>query len=184
MIQIGAKKDSNFQDPVGLLTDCHRRVERFLSLLVQVAAQARSEALAAEQRTALETALRYFREVALKHTADEEESLFPRLRALNRPAMKQVLAQVDILEHDHSEAEISHAEVDRLGQAWLLLGSLPPADATRLSKLLTALTEHYRTHIQVEEREIFPVAALLSAAQRDAIGVEMAARRGVDKNQS
>jgi iron-sulfur cluster repair protein YtfE (RIC family) len=139
--------------------------------------------LPAEHQTALEKALRYFREAAPKHTADEEESLFPRLRALNRPGMKQVLAEVDNLEHDHADAQISHAEVDRLGQGWLASGSLPPDDVARLSKLLTGLAELYRTHIQIEERDVFPIAALLNAAERDAIGAEMAARRGLHRNQ-
>jgi hemerythrin-like domain-containing protein len=183
MIQIGAKKASNFRDPIGLLTDCHRRVERFLSMLTQVAAQAHGGPLPAEHQTALEKALRYFREAAPKHTADEEESLFPRLRALNRPGMKQVLAEVDNLEHDHADAQISHAEVDRLGQGWLASGSLPPDDVARLSKLLTGLAELYRTHIQIEERDVFPIAALLNAAERDAIGAEMAARRRLHRNQ-
>ncbi len=87
-VVIGAKPESGFRDPIGLLTDCHRRVERFLSVLVQVGAQTQGGSLTSEQRTALETALRYFRDAAPKHTADEEESLFPRLRAagMTRPA--------------------------------------------------------------------------------------------------
>ena len=181
MIHIGAKRESNFDDPIGLLTDCHRRVEKFLSVLAQVGVQARGEVLTGEQRTALETALRYFRESAPKHTADEEVSLFPRLRALNHPTMKQVLAEVDALERDHAEAESSHAEVDRLCQTWLVSGSLAQADITRFMKLVAGLTELYRSHIDLEEREVFPAAALLDAAQRQEIGAEMAARRGVEK---
>ena len=77
-IVIGAKGESDFTDPIGMLGDCHRRIERFLNVLVSVAEQARGEAMNAEQHSALET-LRYFREAAPKHTADEEESLFPRL---------------------------------------------------------------------------------------------------------
>jgi hypothetical protein len=41
--------------------------------------------LTEETRAALETALRYFREAAPKHTADEEESRFPRLRQIIFP---------------------------------------------------------------------------------------------------
>src|SRR6476620_7749063 len=108
-IVIGAKPESNFADPIGLLTDCHRRVERFLSVLVQVSAQAQGGPLTGEQRTALETALRYFREAAPKHTADEEETLFPRLRAIGRPEVNAVLAKVDALEKDHTRAAESHA---------------------------------------------------------------------------
>ena len=79
-IVIGAKPESGFRDPIGLLTDCHRRVEMFLSVLVKVGVQTQDGSLTSQQRTALETALRYFRDSAPKHTADEEESLFPRLR--------------------------------------------------------------------------------------------------------
>jgi len=41
--------------------------------------------LTEETRAALESALRYFREAAPKHTADEEESLFPRMRQKRDP---------------------------------------------------------------------------------------------------
>jgi hemerythrin-like domain-containing protein len=183
-IVIGAKPESNFADPIGLLTDCHRRVERFLSVLVQVGAQAHGGPLTDEQRTALETSLRYFREAAPKHTADEEQSLFPRLRALDRPELEAVLAKVDSLEKDHTEAEKSHAEVDRLGQAWLAAGSLTPADAERFSLLAGGLADLYRDHIALEEREVFPVAAaVLGKPERDAMGGEMAARRGLPPRQ-
>lgn len=176
-IVIGAKPQSSFADPIGLLTDCHRRIERFLGVLAQVSAQAQGGQLTDEQRAALDTALVYFREAAPKHTADEEKSLFPRLRSLDRPAVKAVLAKVDNLEAQHGEAGRSHAEIDRLGQAWLAAGSLSPADAARLSALIATLMELYRGHIDTEEREVFPAAAELDGAQRQAMGSEMAARR-------
>ncbi len=80
MIQIGAPVAHDFGNPLGVLSDCHRRVEHFLRMMITVAEQARGGALAEEQRDALEVALRYFVEAAPKHTADEEESLFPQLR--------------------------------------------------------------------------------------------------------
>ena len=36
-IVIGAKRESNFTDPIGMLGDCHRRIEMFLNVLVRVA---------------------------------------------------------------------------------------------------------------------------------------------------
>ena len=117
-IAIGAKPESCFTDPIGLLTDCHRRIERFLSILLQVSRAAHGEALNKEQRSAFETALRYFREAVPKHTADEEQTLFPRLRQMNRPEARAVLSRVESLEDDHLRAAESHAEVDRLGQLW------------------------------------------------------------------
>jgi hemerythrin-like domain-containing protein len=179
-VVIGARPESSFRDPIGLLTDCHRRIERFLGALVRVAGEAKGGALNNEQRTALDTALRYFREAAPKHTGDEEESVFPRLRALDRPEVKAAMSKVDVLEHQHDEMERSHAEVDRLGQTWLTAGTLSFADAARLSELLAGLGELYRGHIAVEEQELFPLAAaVLAEPDRAVIGGEMAARRGL-----
>ena len=179
-IVIGARPESTFADPMGLLTDCHRRIERFLAVLVQLSARTSGGPLNGEQRTALETALRYFREAAPKHTADEEETLFPRLRALDRPELQAVLEKVDALEDDHARAERNHAEIDRLGQAWLASGSLAPAEAARLAELVTGLADLYRGHIAVEERDLFPAAAaVLEGHERAAMGREMAARRGL-----
>jgi hemerythrin-like domain-containing protein len=177
-ILIGAKPESNFTDPIGLLGDCHRRIERFLEVLVRVAE--RGGALDDERRTALDTALRYFREAAPKHTADEEESLFPRLRRIESPGLQAVLARVESLEEDHVLADRIHAEVDDLGQSWLREGSLPAQQVTRLQTILAELRELYRQHIQAEDHEVFPAAAaVLSASDRQTIGKEMASRRGV-----
>lgn len=179
-IVIGAKPESHFQDPLGLLTDCHRRVEGFLSVLSKVANQAGGGALTQEQRAALETALRYFKEAAPKHTADEEQSLFPRLRAIDRPDLHEIIERVAALEKDHTEAEADHAEVDRLGREWLSADRLAENDALRLVQLLAKLSGHYQSHIAIEEREVFPAAAAaLSKSQREAVGAEMAARRGL-----
>jgi hemerythrin-like domain-containing protein len=179
-VVIGAKPQANFTDPIGLLTDCHRRIERFLTVLVQVAEQAAGGPLTAEQRTALDTALRYFREAAPKHTAGEEETLFPRLRQSERPEVQEVLSRVESLERDHARANESHAEVDRLGQEWLSAGTLRSADAARVSLLLAELAELYRGHIAVEEEQVFPIAGrVLDARERQAIAGEMAARRGL-----
>lgn len=181
-IVIGAKPESNFADPIGLLSDCHRRIERFLSVLVQVSAQAQGGPLNEEQRRAFDTALRYFREAAPKHTADEEETLFPRLRNMDRPEVRAVLSRVEALEQEHERANHAHAEVDRLGTQWLASGTLAPVDAERLATLVTELQELYKGHIAVEEGEVFPVAARnLAAPDRKAVGDEMAARRGLLK---
>src|SRR5579864_2122594 len=90
-VQIGAKAHS-FSDPTGLLSDCHRRIEMFLGSLQRVA-DAIDRPLTEEARSALESALRYFRESAPKHTADEEESLFPRLRQIQDSEIENALAR-------------------------------------------------------------------------------------------
>ena len=179
-IVIGAKRESDFGDPIGMLGDCHRRIERFLNALLTVATGAKGGPLTNEQQAALSTGLRYFREAAPKHTADEEESLFPRLSRLAHPDLQPLLAKIDSLQQDHECAERSHREVDRLGQLWLAIGKLSPQDAETLATVLTQLTALYRRHIAMEDTEVFPFAAqALASSDRHAMGAEMAARRGL-----
>ena len=177
-IVIGAKRESDFTDPIGMLGDCHRRIEMFLNVLVRIAEQARGGTLNEEQRGALETAIRYFHEAAPKHTADEEESLFPRLRRIESADVRALMARIESLEEEHVCADRSHGEVDSLGRLWLKDGALPPDQAARLLTLLLQLRELYRHHIATEDNEVFPAAAAaLSASDRQAIGSEMAYRR-------
>jgi hemerythrin-like domain-containing protein len=179
-IIIGARPESSFTNPIGLLSDCHRRIERFLDVLLGITREAGGQELSQEQRTALDTALRYFRVAAPKHTDDEEQSLFPRLRELDNPEIRSLLARVDSLEDDHVRANGLHQQADRLGQAWLNDGRLSSEQAARLTETLANLSSLYREHIGIEDHEIFPAAAAaLSAADRTAIGSEMATRRGL-----
>lgn len=180
-ISIGARRESDFTDPIGMLGDCHRRIERFLGVLVSIAAEQKGGPLNEGQRTALVTSLRYFREAAPKHTADEEESLFPRLRQAGDTAALAVLARVDSLEQDHERAAKIHDEVDGLYRRWLSTGALSAAESSRLAAEMDQLSSLYRNHIAIEDTEVFPVAAtVLSKAERVRVGAEMAARRGVE----
>jgi hemerythrin-like domain-containing protein len=179
-VVIGQKRESDFTDPIRMLGDCHRRIIRFLHVLVGLAAEQNGRCLSDEQRTLLTASLRYFREAAPKHTADEEESLFPRLRQLNASGIDAVLSRIDSLEHDHECADRSHAEVGRLGQIWLKDGQLSPEDAAVFANLVGQLETLYCHHIGQEDTEVFPFAeSTLTPADRQAIGKEMAARRGI-----
>lgn len=179
-VTIGAHREHGFAEPIGLLSDCHRRIERFLNALQTVAEQARRAELTVAQREGLRAALQYFREAAPRHTADEEESLFPRLAAAENPEARTAAVRLAALEADHRRADLWHAEVDRLGSLWLEQGTLPESDADHLRVLLAGLSGLYRTHIATEDLEVFPVAdRTLSREAKLAVGAEMAARRGV-----
>jgi hemerythrin-like domain-containing protein len=175
-VQIGASSAS-FSNPTGLLSDCHRRVEMFLNVLISVAETAHQE-LTPENKASLENALRYFRDAAPKHTADEEVSLFPRLRKIDDPALQAALRELDALEHDHRWAEPLHARVDELALEYLRDGKLNAEPARELQQALAQLASMYARHIQREEVEVFPLAAqLLSPEQKKEIALEMSARR-------
>ncbi len=172
-VQIGAKPDSGFDDPIGMLKDCHRRIESFLAILCQVAEHAR--ALNAEESAAVQSALRYFRIGGQRHTADEEESLFPRLR---KTGSAERLPVVDRLEHDHREADDLHASVDRLYSRWILTNSLETEERRLLLSQTRLLRQIYTEHIWIEETIVFPEAARV--LEREAIGdmgAEFSARR-------
>jgi hemerythrin-like domain-containing protein len=181
MIQIGAPLAHDFNNPLGVLSDCHRRVEYFLHLLVTVTAQAHGGPLNAEQHDALDVALRYFAEAAPMHTADEEESLFPQLRASQHPEAPEAVALAAALSRDHDVATAHHAAVDMLVRRWLADGQLAAAPTGELAAHLADLAAMYRDHIPVEDDDLFPRARrVLSPAAIAALGREMALRRGID----
>jgi len=177
-VQIGEKAHS-FSDPTALLSECHRRIEMFLGRLEAVAEVA-EQPLSNETEQALVSALRYFREAAPKHTADEEESLFPRLRQVQQPDVQFALSKLEELEQDHRRAAPLHAVVERLGGLCLSKGCLSHTEAKRLQVAVGGLMSMYREHISMEDQLIFPVAArVLSRPEQISIGKEMAARRNV-----
>jgi len=174
-VQIGAKPDSGFDDPIGMLIDCHRRIEQFLHILCVVVNRAQSRALTDEEKNAVQSALQYFRVGGQRHTADEEESLFPRLRTKSAASNVEQLSE---LEGDHCHANDLHQAVEALYSAWIAAGSLSPEDEQRLRSATEQLKHLYEEHIQVEEQIVFPRAAVMLDSRTIAqIGQEFHARR-------
>ena len=173
-IQIGARPDSGFDDPLGMLQDCHRRIERFLSALGTIVRRARGRALDAEEAAAVESALHYFRVGGSRHTDDEEESLFPRLSAHPDAPGKTI----NDLEDEHQRAQGLHYVIDRLFMTWLNARALKAEQEQQLESAMAQLEQLYASHIAVEERILFPAAAkLLSRDELAAIGEEFRRRR-------
>jgi hemerythrin-like domain-containing protein len=173
-IQIGAKPDSGFDDPIGMLKDCHRRIESFLGILCVVADRAYGRNLTSEESEAVKAALQYFRTGGQRHTADEEESLFPRLRASDASS----LAEIDRLEGDHREANHLHLSVEQLYSVWIASGELKSTDAVQLKSHTERLKQLYSDHIVVEETIVFARAShVLDKRAIAAIGTEFRFRR-------
>ncbi len=190
MIQINlnqkasGKIENDFDNPLGLLSDCHRRIERFLEQIIRVCETARGGALNEAQREALQVALHYFRQAAPLHTEDEENSLFPRLRERadkGDVAAMSALQVIERLEADHDAADISHAVIDELGLRWLENDALNATGFIRLETESRQLRAFYTKHIAVEDNELFPLAnKVLADDTTETIGREMAGRRGLD----
>ena len=179
-VQIGQPLESDFHNPLGLLSDCHRRIERFLNVLLTISRHAHGGQLSAEQQESLEVALKYFHDAAPLHTRDEEASLFPRMREKSNGENAAKLTMLEQLHADHGVASRQHKRVDQLANKWLKNGRLSSDEARLLNNLLVNLSRTYVDHILIEEREIFPLAAnLLNGAEMKAIAREMATRRGL-----
>jgi len=162
-------------EPPGLLVDCHRRIEAALGVLVGAALWPPNASLAPDQRTALARALQFFREMAPKHTADEEQSLFPRMRASG-----EALPELDALESDHAAADNWHVEIDQIGHEWLTEGSLDADRRAIFQDLTGKLAALYQRHIAIEDNFIFPKARRqLTPQQQEQVRREMVARRAI-----
>jgi hemerythrin-like domain-containing protein len=149
-------------------------------VLATIATVRQGGVLPEADREALAGALRYFDTAARRHSADEEESLFPRLRATGDREALAACEALARLEADHRVAERHHDAVHALGTRWLADGTLPQDAARQLREHLAELEHLYREHIGIEDTELFPVAGrTLSAADLEAVGREMATRRGV-----
>jgi len=175
-IQIGAKPDSGFDDPIGMLKDCHRRIEQFLHVLCLVVERAPGRPLTGEEDAAVQSALQYFRGGGQRHTADEEESLFPRMRA--ERATAGALKEIEALEAEHREADDLHHAVERLYETWTSGRTLSSEDEDRLRVATQRLRRLYEGHIKIEENLVFPRAAeSLDAQTIAAMGEEFRQRR-------
>ena len=129
---------------------------------------------------AFESALRYFSQAAPKHTADEEESLFPRLRQISNAEITSALSRLDELEGEHRRADSLHAEIERLAVKYLSAGRLSIEEVVRFRDAVRELRILYDQHIAMEDDIIFPMAAsFLTQHDKSAIADEMASRRKV-----
>ncbi|MCZ2156062.1 MAG: hemerythrin domain-containing protein [Bryobacterales bacterium] len=174
-VQIG-QAEAGCEDPVGLLIACHRRIERFLKTLAMAGKLGAERDLEKQEFEAVARALVYFRSAAPKHTADEEEDLFPALRSKE----PEVTSKVDGLLSDHARANVLHDRVDVLGQQWLRDERLAPEELKEFRDAIAQLEELYTAHIKIEESEVFPRATrLLEEDELEVMGRNMAARRGV-----
>ncbi|HET9578582.1 MAG TPA: hemerythrin domain-containing protein [Usitatibacter sp.] len=167
---------AGFDHPLEILEACHGRVLRFAGLTVRIARQVAASGVDDEVREAARSVMRYFDDAGAKHHRDEEEDLFPALNRCvpdsERPALAALVTR--LLDE--------HRELDGLWRAMREhLQALVEGRETALDPgLAEAFVEAYRRHIELEERELFPLARrLLDGKSIRVLGASMAQRRGV-----
>ena len=164
-----------FEDPLGVLRACHRRIAERLDLLERLPAYVEMHGADASAQSAAQRVLDYFDRAAVHHHEDEEEDLFPLLRAARGRAGwdDRVLASLEQLTLEHERLAWRWAQV-RLSLAVLARGR-------RVATLRTEdLVRAYRAHMAVEDELIFPLAArLLDSGELQRLGTAMQKRRGL-----
>jgi hemerythrin-like domain-containing protein len=162
----------SFDDPLGMLFACHRRIEKQLDTLSRLQQHLPKHGSDKDAGIAARAILKYFDEAAPNHHADEEESLFPRLHAaLPGPADAVIAPLLD----DHA----------LLANNWAALRPLLADIAAGRPVILPAaqveaVRAAYASHIAREDTDLFPLARrVLDTEALAAMGREMADRRGV-----
>jgi hemerythrin-like domain-containing protein len=174
-LQTRAKLDCECNDPIGVLKDCHRKIKRSLHVLWVIADRAAGRELAAEETAVARSAIDCVRVNGTLHTADEEQSLFPRLRAQTITGDSEELG---LLEDNRCQADPLHALVETLYSTWISAGALRPENQLRLQSCTETLKRLFEQHIEIEEHIVFPRALqLLDGRTIAAIGEEFRARR-------
>src|SRR6478752_4534311 len=161
------KPGSSYARPFELLGACHQRIVRSLDLLLRLCAHLGERGADAAARDAAADVLRYFDIAAPLHHQDEELHVFPALP--EEPLCALLIAQ-------HREIE---ALWQRLRAPLLELGALDAAGLQALNKAAADFVLLHEEHLRREDELVFPqAAARLDAVQQQAMGREMAARRG------
>lgn len=162
----------SFDDPLAMLRACHGRIQAQCATLKKLQTWLPEHGCDSQAQQAAQAVLRYFDTAGQYHHEDEEQDLFPRLRATQHPA---VLALTDRLLQEHQG----------MAAAWQhLRPALVALTETRTTTLdddtVATFITAYASHIETENGELLPLAAqLLPPADLAAIGASMAQRRGV-----
>jgi len=160
---------SRDDDVVSRLQSCHSRIRHFLD----IAGRLRDADAPPDQvAEAAQQLARYFSVGFPLHAADEEESLLPRLQLCS----PQIASAVERMADEHKEIDSllsSLLPVWRGAAAW-------PTDRSQLcatEQTRRDFDEVLRGHLALEEAEIFPTVARLSAAHQADLLQEMRSRR-------
>lgn len=167
MLQIGkGPRAGGTEGVVPRLLDCHERIRRFTGHAVRLGGD--DEAPPDQVREAAAQVLSYFQKSLPHHSADEDESVAPRL-----PDVPQVA--------EMSEQHVDiHATLDELIPLWQQLVEDPAKRdiyQTRLALLAARLQRLFDAHLDLEESTIFPAIERLPKPVQDEIVAEMIARR-------
>lgn len=166
---------AGFDQPLDMLDGCHERLRRSLSLLERLSTHLSAHGADSQAQEAARDVLRYFDLAAPHHHHDEELHLVP---LLQRDASTQAWAQQ--LLRDHADLAQAWAAA-RPALAGLSQGLWPPAQgAVGAQAHWAQWSQTLLAHAAWEDSVVYPwVRQQASPAEQQAMGLEMAQRRGL-----
>ena len=171
---------ADFSKPLDFLFHCHQKIAANLEALRRATADlhtAQKEDLATVSET-INGVLTHLRSSGKKHTLDEEESLFPRIRQHKDGGTEEILEVIGQLEAQHRRAASIEDTLTEMAVGLAIADDVDPNNIALFNDLSESLYDLYRPHIQIENEFIFPAAAqILSADELSAAGLEMFQRR-------
>lgn len=170
-LNLPGSETATFDEPLEMLLACHGRIRKQLATLSRLERHLPEHGHDADARAAARAILRYFDSAAIQHHEDEERSLLPRLVA-RAPESRALAGRI----------EGEHVELAALWRRLrpLLSGIAAGQRAVMPPHLVSEITASYDAHIELEESMLIPLAReVLSSGELEAIGREMAERRGV-----
>lgn len=158
-----------FDEPFGMLSACHEKVERMLDLLEKLASHLQAKGVDDAGQRAARDVMRYFDIAAPLHHEDEELHVLPLLLQSGDATLTALAQRL----HGEHLAMTQAWEKLRADLALLLDGTVPQ---TSRWPEFAAL---YQGHLQAEEALAYPAAqqAMLAPA-RDTMRIDMMVRRG------
>jgi hemerythrin-like domain-containing protein len=169
---------AGFDAPFEMLQACHERVERSLRLLERLGEHLQRNGADAQAQDAARDILRYFDIAAPDHHEDEERHVLPALRAAGH---------ADVADRIAADHAVMHAawQTLRAQLQTVQAGAAEQAASAEAQAQWREFAVLYRRHIELENATAFPVArAALDAPRQEAMGREMAGRRGVTVDRS
>ena len=170
LVTLGARPKTD--DLVDLLAACHRRIRHHVVLARRLVEQGADRPLEEVRETAAQIC-RYFTVAFPLHLEDEDQTIAPRLIA----AGEEVAAALEAMEKEHLDHQ---PLVDRFVALCREI-ERHPAQLAATRDALSRATEHLATelatHLELEERVVFPALRAMPTEERARMLGELRERR-------
>ena len=173
---------SRIEDPIQHILNCHEQIERRLVTLQYAAMTVgfSDGAMLQDAAAALGYEVEVLEAIDKLHTLDEEESLFPRLRANLRDDISVLEPLMLSLELQHQNEQAAFAKLKAGVKAITAAGAQPSDQTSSCEDLVRELAAVCGPHMALENESLLPLARkALQPADLEQIGREMRKRWGL-----